>query len=109
MFSPLPNRRSLTGSTWLSIAAHGVAAAVFFFSMRLHPVHVFTLPGSELGTRVELAYLPGRAPAPVLRPKTTAKPRPLSAQEITPSPKLPASSPEPSAVHLPPLPHLTVT
>src|SRR5580658_6488123 len=87
MFSPLPNRSSLAGSTWLSIAAHAVAGAVFLFSMRLHPVHVFSLPGTELGTRVEIAYLPGRAPAPT----------PL------------ATPPQPALIHPPPLPHLTVT
>ena len=75
MFSPLPNRRSLTGSTWLSIAAHGVVGAVFLFSMRLHPVHVFSLPGTDLGTRVEIAYLPGRAPAPALHAQKKVKPR----------------------------------
>ena len=83
MFSPLPNRRSLAGSTWLSIAAHAVAGAVFLFSMRLHPVHVFSLPGTALGTRVEIAYLPGRAPAPALHAQKKIKPRARSAPEIS--------------------------
>jgi protein TonB len=109
MFSPLPNRRSLPGSTWLSIAAHAVAGAVFLFLMRQHPVHVFSLPGSQLGTRVEIAYLPGRAPAPTPHPQKRVKPRAASAAEITPSPTLQASTPQPAAVHPPPLPHLTVT
>jgi periplasmic protein TonB len=109
MFSPLPNRSSLAGSTWLSIAAHAVAGAVFLFSMRLHPVHVFSLPGTDLGTRVEIAYLPGRAPAPAPHPQKKIKPRAVSAPPITPSPTLLASTPQVAAVHPPPLPHLTVT
>jgi protein TonB len=109
MFSPLPNRRSPLGPMWLSVAAHGVIGAVFLFSVRLHPVHVFSLPGTDLGTRVELAYLPGRAPAPALHPQKRIKPRAVSAPEITPSPSLLASTPQPAAVHPPPLPHLTVT
>jgi periplasmic protein TonB len=91
MFAPLPNRRRLLGPTSLSVAAHAVAGAVFLFSMRVHPVHVFSLPGTASGTHVELSYLPGRAPAPALHPQTRIKPR------------------EPAAVHPPPIPHLTVT
>jgi periplasmic protein TonB len=109
MFSPLPNRRSLLGPTWLSVAAHAVAGALFLFSLRLHPVHVFSLPGTELGTRVEIAYLRGRAQAPAPHPQKRVKPRPLSAPEITTAPTLQASTPQPAAVHPPPLPHLTVT
>jgi periplasmic protein TonB len=109
MFSPLPNRRILLGPTWLSVAAHALVAAVFLFSMRLHPVHVFSLPGTALGTRVEIAYLPGRAPAPAPHPQKRVKPRPLDAPEITPAPALRASTLKPAAVHPPPLPHLTVT
>jgi periplasmic protein TonB len=107
MFSPLPNRRNLPGATWLSVAAHAAVAAVFLFSAR--PVHVFTLPGTASGTRVSLTYLPGRAPAPTLRRPAKVKPRPVSAPEKMPSPKLLASTPQPPTVHLPPLPHLTVT
>src|ERR1700683_2603093 len=109
MFSPLPNRRSLLGPTWLSVAAHAVGGALFLFSPPLHPVHVFSLPGTELGTRVEIAYLPGRAPAPAPHPQKRVKPRPLSAPEITTAPTLPPSTPQPARVHPPPLPHLTVT
>jgi periplasmic protein TonB len=109
MFSPLPNRSSLTGSTWLSIAAHALAGAVFLFSLRLHPVHVFSLPGTDLGTRVEIAYLPGRAPAPTPHPQKKIKPRAVAAPQITPAPALAASTPQPAAVHPPPVPHLTVT
>jgi periplasmic protein TonB len=109
MFSPLPNRRSLTGSTWLSIAAHGVAGAVFLFSMRLHPVHVFSLPGTDLGTRVEIAYLPGRAPTPALHAQKKVKPRQRAAPEIRPSPTPLEATPQIATVHPPPLPHLTVT
>ena len=109
MFSPLPTRRILLSSTGLSVAAHAVVAALFFFSMRLHPVHVFSLPGTALGTRVEIAYLPGRAPTPALHPQTRIKPRAAATPEITPSPALVASTPQAAALHPPPLPHLTVT
>ncbi len=78
MFSPLPNRRSWLGSTALSVAAHAVVAVALFFSLRMHPVKVFSLPGTDLGTRVELTYLPGRAPAPAPHPQTRVKPKALS-------------------------------
>jgi periplasmic protein TonB len=103
MFSQLPNRRTRLGPTSLSVAAHAVAAVALFFSLRMHPVKVFSLPGTDLGTRVELTYLPGRAPAPAPHPQTKVKPKALSG----PSPTVLAAAP--SAVHLPPLPHLTVT
>jgi periplasmic protein TonB len=109
MFALLPTRRRSLGPTWLSVAAHVVAAAVWLLAMRQRPVHVFTLPGTDLGTRVEIAYLPGRAPAPALHPKKKVKPQVIAEPEMTPEPKLTASAPTPPAVHLPPLPHLTVT
>jgi periplasmic protein TonB len=107
MFSPLPNRRPFVGSTSLSVFAHLLVAGAIFFTLRLHPVHVFSLPGTELGTRVELAYLPGRAPVPTSHPQPKVKPRPVSAspKTLVPSP-LPSS---PAALQMPPLPHLTVT
>jgi protein TonB len=70
---------------------------------------VFSLPGTALGTRVELAYLPGRAPVPVVHPKAKAKPQAVSAPQVAPAPSLVALSPTPAASPLPPLPHLTVT
>ena len=75
MFAPLPNRRSLVSASALSVAAHVVAVGVIFFSLRLHPVKVFSLPGTDLGTRVELTYLPGRAPVPAPRPQIRVKPK----------------------------------
>ena len=106
MFSPLPTRRRSVGSTLLSVAAHAVVAAVVVLSLRMHPVQVFSLPGTDLGTRVELSYLPGRAPVPAPHPQVRVKPKAVSGPEITPSPAVPAA---PDAIHLPPLPHLTVT
>ncbi|HET6217198.1 MAG TPA: TonB family protein [Acidobacteriaceae bacterium] len=94
------------GSTLLSVAAHAVVAAVVVLSLRMHPVQVFSLPGTDLGTRVELSYLPGRAPVPAPHPQVRVKPKAVSGPEITPSPVVPAA---PDAIHLPPLPHLTVT
>jgi periplasmic protein TonB len=103
MFSQLPNRRMRLGPTSLSVAAHAVAAMALFFSLRMHPVKVFSLPGTDLGTRVELTYLPGRAPAPAAHPQTKVNPKAVS----RPAPTVLAAAP--SAIHLPPLPHLTVT
>ncbi len=85
MSTVLPNR-----ATWLSVAGHALVVAGFLFSTRLHPVHLYSLPGSSSGTHVELAYLPGRAPAPAVQAHPKAKPRPAAAP-------------------LAPLPHLTVT
>jgi protein TonB len=98
MFSPLPTRRGLSGPTSLSLAAHALVAALVLFSLRHHPVRVFNLPGTSLGTHMELSYLPGRAPVPGAQAKTRIKPQALSMPEATPS-----------EVPLPPLPHLTVT
>jgi protein TonB len=103
MFSPLPVRRSFAESGALSVGAHVAAIALFVFFERLHPVHVFTLPGTDLGTRVELTYMPGRAPAPTSHPQTRIKPQRVS------GPTLLAKTTSPDALHLPPLPHLTVT
>jgi periplasmic protein TonB len=103
MFSQLPNRRMRLGPTSLSVAAHAVAAMALFFSLRMHPVKVFSLPGTDLGTRVELTYLPGRAPDPAAHPLTKVNPKAVS----RPAPTVLAAAP--SAIHLPPLPHLTVT
>jgi protein TonB len=99
MFSPLPiRRRPLGPASLLSVAAHVVAAGVFLFALRLHPVKVFTLPGTDLGTRVELAYLPGRAPAPTPRPQAKVKPKALPAPKITPDPVVEAAkTPSPNA------------
>ena len=107
MFSPLPIRRRPLGSVSLSLAAHAVAAAAFLFFLRLHPVQVFSLPGTDLGTRVVLVYLPGRAPAPTPHPQAKIKPKAVSAPQITPVPVV--SEATTAAVQLPPLPHLTVT
>ena len=84
MFSPLPIRRSLVSASALSITAHAVVVAVILFSLRLHPVKVFSLPGTDLGTRVELTYLPGRAPVPTPHPQLTVKPKALSGPQIAP-------------------------
>jgi protein TonB len=86
----------------LSIAAHVAAIAVFLFFQRLDPVRVFSLPGTDLGTRVELNYMPGRAPAPASHPQTKVKPKRVS------GPTLVASTPS-AATYLPPMPRLTVT
>jgi periplasmic protein TonB len=109
MFSPSPGQRSFLSATSMSVTAHALAVGVFLFATRLHPVHVFSLPGTASGTRVELAYLPGRAPIPSLHPQTKVKPRAVSAPAITPVPNLLASTPVPPALHLPPLPQLAVT
>ena len=90
MFAPLPSRRGSLRSTGLSVAAHALVLAGLVVALRQHPVHVFTLPGSSSGTHIELAYLPGRAPAPVIH--ATAKVKK-----------------QPSLAPLAPMPHLTVT
>lgn len=90
MFTPLPTRRGSLRTTGLSLAVHALILAGLVVALRQRPVHVFTLPGSSSGTRIELAYLPGRAPAPVSHPTPKVKKQPTSAP-------------------IAPLPHLTVT
>jgi periplasmic protein TonB len=109
MFSSLPNRRLFVGPTSLSVAAHVLVAGIVFFSLRLHPVHVFSLPGTELGTRVELAYLPGRAPVPAVHAQPKVKPRVVSTPQIRAAPSLRPAKPALAALQMQPLPHLTVT
>src|SRR5580692_784869 len=103
MFSPLPTRRSFAGGGALSAGVHLAVIGVFVFFARMHPVHVFTLPGTDLGTRVELTYMPGRAPAPASHPQPKIKPRKVSGPPLLASTTASATNP------LPPLPHLTVT
>ena len=108
MFELPPTRHRFLSATSLSLGAHALLAAGLLFSFRMRPVHVFTLPGTALGTRVEIAYLPGRAPAPAVHPQKV-RPRPSAAREVTPAPATAAAAPAPSALHPPPTPHLTVT
>jgi periplasmic protein TonB len=70
----------------------GVHAAFFlavFLALRSHPVRVFSLPGTDMGTHLELSYLPGRAPAPAThtKPKVKTKPAPVP---VPPKPQQPA-------------------
>jgi periplasmic protein TonB len=104
MFSLLPDRSTRFSPAVLSVGAHVAVGAALFLSLRTHPVHVFSLPGTNLGTRVELAYLPGRAPAPESHPQIKARPKAVSGRSST---ILPSATP--SLSNLPPLPHLTVT
>jgi periplasmic protein TonB len=94
-------------STLLSVAAHAAVAGLVVLSLRMHPVQVFSLPGTDLGTRVELSYMPGRAPVPASHPQPKVKPKAVSGPPITPTPTVAKVAPD--SVHLPPLPHLTVT
>jgi periplasmic protein TonB len=107
MFSPLPTQRRSVNSTLLSVAVHTVMAGLMVLSLRMHPAQVFSLPGTDLGTRVELTYMPGRAPVPASHPQPKVRPKAVSGPPITPSPVVAKASPD--TVHLPPLPHLTVT
>jgi periplasmic protein TonB len=105
MFAPPRTGHRFASSTWLSLAAHGLAVGAFVIALHHHPVRVFTLPGTPSGTHLELAYLPGRAPAPAVpahtRPKVKASSTPLS--PVAPPPALPhltvtEAAPSPAAV-----------
>jgi periplasmic protein TonB len=108
MFSQLPTRRRFWSSGSYSVAAHAVVIAVFLFFARLHPVHVFNLPGTSLGSHMDLTYLPGRAPAPAPHPQARVKPRAASPPEAL-AESIQAAKLPPSDLHLPPRPHLTIT
>ena len=107
MFAPLATRRRSVNATLLSVAAHAIAAGLVVLSLRMHPVQVFSLPGTDLGTRIELTYMPGRAPVPAPQPQRKVRPKAVSGRPITPVPTVAKTSPD--TVQLPPLPHLTVT
>ncbi len=87
MFAQLPTRRRSVTSTVLSVAAHCGRGGILVFILRQHPVQVFSLPGTDLGTRVELTYMPGRAPVPAPHPQRRVKPKAVSGPPITPSPR----------------------
>lgn len=106
MFAPPPTRRGSANATLLSVAAHAVVTGLVVLSLRMHPVQVFSLPGTDLGTRVELTYMPGRAPVPTPQPQHRVKPKAVSGPTITPAPTVAKDSPD--TIHLP-MPHLTVT
>src|ERR1700729_1275774 len=91
MFVLLPKRRGVLGSTWVSVAAHAAVVAAIVFVLRLHPVRVFNLPGTPAGTHVELAYLPGRAPAPPVHKQIKIK-TPAPAKVVAPA--APAPTPD---------------
>jgi protein TonB len=101
VFSSLSNRRIRLGPVGLSLGAHAAAALALFLSLRAHPVRVFSLPGTNLGTRLELTYLPGRAPAPVSHSENKVKPKAVATRS--------APIPAKSTIHLPQSPQLTTT
>src|ERR1700761_5869317 len=103
MFSPLPTRRRPVNSTLLSVAAHATVAGLVVLSLRMHPVQVFSLPGTDLGTRVELSYVPGRAPVPAPHPQPKVKPKAVSGPPVKPAPAVTKVAPD--AIQLPPMPH----
>jgi protein TonB len=61
------------------------------------PLRVYTLPGSSSGSHIELAYLPGHAPAPVLHAAPKAK-RPKDLTPIAAMPHLTVTESVPSPV-----------
>jgi periplasmic protein TonB len=100
VFSPLPGRRIRLGSAAISLGVHATLGLALLVALRSHPVRVFSLPGTEKGTHLELAYLPGRAPAPASRPKPRVKPKPAPTPVAPkPQPQTPeiASSPNVSS------------
>jgi protein TonB len=108
VFNPPPNRHSFLSASTLSIGVHVLIAALCLLTLQVRPVHVYTLPGTVHGTRIQLAYLPGSAPSPAMHPQKT-KPRPAPTRQVTPAPALAAATPAPAALQPPPTPHLTVT
>jgi periplasmic protein TonB len=100
VFSPLPTRRIRLRSAAVSLSVHATLGLALFVTLRSHPVRVFNLPGTASGTHLELAYLPGRAPAPAVRPKAKVAPKPAPTP-VAPKPQPPppdtASSPNVSS------------
>ena len=86
----------------------------------MHPVHVFTLPGTSSGTQVEMAYFPaGLPPAPVVARSRPSSPKRQAVSSLalphdrlhapwSPSPNQPlAPSPQPNASRRPTAPDST--
>jgi periplasmic protein TonB len=103
VFSPLQNRRIHLGPAIASFGAHAAAGLLLLLALHHHPVRVFTLPGTNLGDRMEITYLPGRAPAPAVHTQARIKPRIVpvhaapAAPKAVPAPTPAASLPAPAA------------
>jgi periplasmic protein TonB len=90
-----------------SFVIHAVVLIALIGYAHRRPVRISSTAGTVAGTRVELVYLPGRAPTPALARKAVVKPTEVT--ELRPSAVEPLTPPQPQALHLPPRPHLTVS
>jgi periplasmic protein TonB len=106
MFESPPHIRQPFAKIATSIALHCGVIALLIHQFASHPITVVTLPGTPLGTHLEIAYLPGRPPSPALSAHSKTKPAPSSPKLVQPKA---AETITPSAATLappPPRPHL---
>ena len=95
-------RRSVARAVIVSTVAHLSAVVAIFGYLYRHPARVVNPTGTPAGTRIDLVYLPGRAPASRLFP--VAKLKPIALAKPTPS-----SAPVLPALPSPPPLHVTLT
>jgi periplasmic protein TonB len=95
-------RRSVARSAGVSTVVHLSAVVAILGYVYRHPASVVNPSGMAAGKRIDLVYLPGRAPASTLFP--VAKLKPAAVARPTPS-----SAPALPALPLPPLSQVTLT
>jgi periplasmic protein TonB len=102
VFAQLPTRLFRLRPVLLSAGAHVVVALLLFVSLRTRPVRVFGLPGTSLGDRMQLTWLPGRAPVsapPVKNPvKNKVRSHTQPPKPVPPTHSLAAATPPPPAM-----------
>jgi periplasmic protein TonB len=105
MFERLSIPRLRLTTTAGSAAIHVAVVAAMLHLAHTRPIRVY-LPGTDLGSTVQLTYIPGRAPVPRLSAKPKAKPANTAHQIKKPLPALPEIDDE-KALVAPPRPELT--
>lgn len=110
MFERPPQIRQPFAKVIASLAVHGGLIVLLLHRLPLMPVGQVTLPGTALGTHLDLTYLPGRAPTATLSPHVKLKSAPSHPKQVEPEP---AQTVTPSAATLspppPPRPHLALS
>ena len=106
MFERLSLPRLRLTTTAGSAAVHAAVLAALLHLAHTRPIRV-TLPGTSLGSTVQLTYIPGRAPVPRLSTKPKARPANSAHQLKKPDPALPQVDPTEKALIAPPRPQLT--
>jgi len=106
MFESSPPTRQPIAKIIASLALHCGVIALLIHHVSSHPLTVVSLPGTPLGTHLELTYLPGRPPSPVLSAHAKAKPDKSEPEQVQPKPTEAVTPSAATIFPAPPRPHL---